>query len=94
MSGVRIPPITASIREIVETLDQLARRDGSFTATAGISTVVTDINAVPASRILLTPTNAAAAALGAYISSKGTNQFTVGHSLAAGTETFDYDIIN
>ena len=95
MSGVRVPnAATAAPREIVDTLDQLVRKDGSFTAGVGASTVIVDINATPNSRVLLTPTNAAAAALGAYVEVKSTRQFTVGHSTAIGTETFDYDIIN
>lgn len=94
MSRVLIPPKDAETSAIVDTIVQLMRRDGSFTASSGSSTVVIDINATPNSRILLTPTNATAAALGAYISVKGSRQFTVGHSTAVGTETFDYDIIN
>jgi hypothetical protein len=62
----------------------------SITLTAGTSTVVAAPNVTTSARVLLFPTNAAAAALNPYRSatSAGTS-FTLTHGAAAGTETFD-----
>lgn len=74
---------------------------GSFTMAAGISKVVTSAYINNNCKVILTPTNSAAAALmsgskSLYISAKTAGQsFTVGTSdgtAAAGTETFDYKI--
>lgn len=75
---------------------------GGFTCANNATTTITNANVTAASRILIFPTNAAAAALmlGAdslYVSAKtpGTSfaVATAGGGAAAGTETFDYLII-
>lgn len=62
----------------------------SITLSAGTSTVVSAPNVTSNARVLLFPTNAAAAALNPYRSatSAGTS-FTLTHGAAAGTETYD-----
>ncbi len=62
----------------------------SITLTAGMSTVVAAPNVTSGARVLLFPTNAAAAVLNPYRSatSAGTS-FTLTHGVALGTETFD-----
>jgi hypothetical protein len=76
---------------------------GSFTMDAAATKAVANTSIVAASKVLLTPTNAAAAGLMAgvkslYVSAKTANtSFTVSTadaSSAAGTETFDYVIRN
>lgn len=67
---------------------------GTFTLTAGTSTLVLNDAVSSGSKILLSPTNAAAAALNVYVSNKENGfRFTVtSTTAAAGTETFDYFI--
>lgn len=76
---------------------------GTFTCAAAASTVVTDANVKATSTILLTPTNAAAGTLQGdtthlYLSARSSGtSFTVSTSdaaSAAGTETFQYIIVN
>jgi hypothetical protein len=66
----------------------------SVTLSAGTSTVVAAPNVTASARVLLFPTNAAAAALNPYRSatSAGTS-FTLTHGAAGGTETFDAVVI-
>ena len=67
---------------------------GSFTLTAGTSTVVTNNNALSPSRILLIPRNAAARTINAFIFAVSANtSFTVNHNTAVGTESFNYIIM-
>ena len=67
---------------------------GSSTLTAGTMTTVTDTNAKTTSVIILQPTCSVMPALGCYISAKASGSFEITHLTAAGTETFDYEIIN
>ena len=75
---------------------------GSFTCTAGATTAITNVNAQAGMRVALFPTNASAVALQGHASGglyfggtlvAGTN-FTLASTggVAAGTETFDYEI--
>jgi hypothetical protein len=57
-------------------------------------TTVTDTNAKTTSVIILQPTCSVMPALGCYISAKASGSFEITHLTAAGTETFDYEIIN
>lgn len=65
---------------------------GSMTCANATSTTVTNKNIHPYTRVAITATNSGAAGLtGVYVSAKTSNtSFTVTHSSAAGTETFDY----
>ena len=73
---------------------------GSFTATAGATTVISNSNIQDGARIALYPTNAAAVALQAgtgalhYAGTHDATTFTLAStgSLATGTETYDYDL--
>jgi len=96
--------LNANLAQLVTTLltrFALAAFSGSFSCGAAASTVVTDANAKTTSKITLTPTNAAAGTLqsGAkhlYVT-KANGSFTVltaDGNAAAGTETFDYLIVN
>lgn len=76
---------------------------GTFTMDADASTTVSDTSVQTTSRITITPTNAAAATLVAgasspYVTSKTANTSfnvdTADGGNAAGTETFDYQIVN
>lgn len=67
---------------------------GSGTLTAGTSTVVTDANVVATSIIMLQARSAAFVALAPYVSAKAAGSFTITCSSAAGTETFDYVVVN
>lgn len=62
----------------------------SVTLSAGTSSVIAYTGMTSASTVVLTPTNAAAAALSPYVSAKtaGTG-FTLTHGAAGGTETFN-----
>ena len=67
---------------------------GSFTLTAGTSTVVTNNNALSPSRIIILPRSAASRAINAYVQSVSANtSFTVNHNTAVGTEAFNYIIM-
>lgn len=75
--------------------------NGSFTCTANTNSTVANANIVAASKVTITPTNAAAAALMAGVKSLFLNGLTSGTSFtfttadgsaAAGTETFNYII--
>lgn len=67
---------------------------GSGTCTAGTTTTISNSAVTSTSKIFLQPTSSAFAALGAYVSAKTTGSFTVTTTTAAGTETFDYLIVN
>lgn len=67
---------------------------GSDTCEGGTSTTVTDANCTASSSVFVMATDSGFAALtGVYISAVGSGSFTVTHSSAAGTETFDYIIV-
>jgi len=67
---------------------------GSATCDAGTSTTVSDSNCTSSSKVLITATSSGFAALtGVYVSAVASGSFTVTHSNAAGTETFDYIIV-
>lgn len=96
--------LNANLAQIVSVLTSrfaLGSYGGSFTCGAAASTVVTDANAKTTSKVLLTPTNAAAGTLQGsakclYVT-KANGSFTVTTAsgvAAAGTETFDYEIVN
>jgi hypothetical protein len=67
---------------------------GGSTLTAGTATVVTDASARTTSTIILSPTSLAFWALTPYVSAKANGSFTITSLVAAGTETFDYQIVN
>jgi len=67
---------------------------GSGTLAASTSTVVNDANAVAGSTIVVQPRISAFTSLGVYVSAKSSGSFTLTHSSAAGTETFDYIVVN
>lgn len=73
--------------------------NGSFTCSAATTTDVTNANVQSTSRIILTPTNAAAATLMGstkcpWITKTAGTKFTINcGAAAAGTETFDYVIV-
>jgi hypothetical protein len=86
-----------------ETAFPMGATQGTFTCANAATTVVTNTNVKATSTIVLTPTNAAAATLqGAatalYLSARTAGaSFTVATadaSSAAGTETFQYLIVN
>ena len=64
------------------------------TLTAGTTTTITDARAKTTSTIILSPTSLAFTALSAYVSTKSAGSFVITTLTAAGTETFDYLIIN
>ncbi len=66
----------------------------AVTLSAGTSTVVAETSMTDTSRVLLTPTSSAAAAIHPYVSARtvGTG-FTLTHSSAAGGETYDCIVI-
>ena len=67
---------------------------GTVTLSAGTSTVVTNNNAISASRIILIPRSAAAVALNPYSFNVVANtSFTINHFNAAGTEPINYIIM-
>jgi hypothetical protein len=79
------------------------RAMGTLTLGAAIATVVNDVRVTATSRIVITPTNASAGTLEAgankvYVSAKtGATSFTLttaAGGAAAGTETYDYVILN
>jgi hypothetical protein len=81
------------IRAIRELACGRSNATGSFSlATAGTTTTVTAPNMGATSTVLLSPTNALAQSAGFYISAKALGQFTVTHSVNAGSRTFDYAI--
>lgn len=97
--------INANLAQLVAVLNSrfaLGAFGGSFTCSAAVSTTVTDANAKTTSRVVLSPTNAAAGTLQGsakclHVSSKNNGTFVVSTSnavAAAGTETFDYEIVN
>ena len=66
----------------------------SVTLSAGTSTVVSNDYVTDEASILLTPTNAAAAALSPYISARAEGvSFTLTHATAGGTETYTAIVI-
>lgn len=67
---------------------------GTGTLTAGVTTDVTDANVVATSIIIIQPTSAEFIALSPWVSDKGAGSFTITSSSAAGTETFDYVVVN
>lgn len=67
---------------------------GSGTLSSGVATVITDANVTVDSIILLQPTSAAFVALAPFVSAKADGSFTITCSSAAGTETFDYVVVN
>jgi len=67
---------------------------GSGTLTAGVTTTVTNANVTTTSVIMIEPTSVAFIALTPYVSAKAAGSFTLTTLAAAGTETFDYIIIN
>jgi hypothetical protein len=67
---------------------------GSATLTTGTTTTVTTSDAKTTSVIIIQSTSAAITLLGVYVSTKNNGSFVLTHSAAAGTETFDYLIIN
>ena len=93
----------AEIASILRTAFPLSAYQGTFTCSAAATTTVTDANVKATSTILLTPTNAAAATLQAgashlYLSARTeATSFalaTADSGSAAGTETFQYLIVN
>jgi hypothetical protein len=68
--------------------------NASGTLTAGTTTTVTDARAKTTSTILLQATSLGIIALTPYISAKNNGSFVITTLTAAGTETFDYTIIN
>ncbi len=83
--------------------DTTVTTTGTFTMDADASTTVSDTSVQTTSRITITPTNAAAATLVAgtsspYVTNKTANTSfdvdTADAGNAAGTETFDYHIVN
>jgi hypothetical protein len=95
--NTQLATLTAAI------LSVFPRITGSFTLAAAATTVVAQTGVNATSKILLSPTNAAAATLmgstkSLYISAKTVGaSFTVATAsgvAAAGTETFDYVIVN
>ena len=93
------------IAQVQLQLDVLGARvaKGSFTMAAAATKTVTDANVTSTSVILLVPTNAAAGTLQGSAKSLYVSTKTAGASFAvatasgvaaAGTETFDYVIIN
>ena len=64
------------------------------TATAGTTTTVTDARAKTTSTIFIQPTSAGFAGLSNYISTKNNGSFVITTTIALGTETFDYLVIN
>jgi hypothetical protein len=67
---------------------------GSGTLTSGISTTVNDANATTASTILLQSTNTMASYAYWRLNGKNNGSFTIATNSVAGTETFDYIILN
>jgi hypothetical protein len=79
----------------------LSAFSGSFICAAATSTTVNDANVKLASKIFLMPANAAAGALEAgankpYVSARnaGVSFVITGAAAAAGTETYEYIIVN
>ena len=64
------------------------------TLTAGLTTTITDTRAKTTSTIFLQATSVAFTALAAYVSTKSNGSFVITTLSAAGTETFDYLIVN
>jgi hypothetical protein len=67
---------------------------GSATLTAGTTTTITTAGAKATSVILIQPTSASLTLLGIYVSAKNAGSFVLTHGVAAGTESFDWVIIN
>ena len=92
----------AKLVSVMSTRFALGAFGGSFTLSAAVSTTVTDANAKTTSKIIPVPTNAAAGTLQGsakclYVSAKNNGSFVVSTAsgvAAAGTETFDYEIVN
>lgn len=89
----------AELKELISILSgAFPRVTGSFTMVAGVATVVVQPSIKANSVVLLTPTNASAAALRVYVSSLSAGMsFTVtaaAGGYADGTETFSYAVVN
>jgi hypothetical protein len=67
---------------------------GSGTLTAGTTSTITAAIAKTTSIIIIQPTSAAITLLGVYVSTKNNGSFVLTHGVAAGTESFDWVIIN
>lgn len=67
---------------------------GSGTLAASTSTVVNDAAALATSTVIVQARAAAFTSLDVYVSAKASGSFTLTHSSAAGTETFDYIVVN
>ncbi len=67
---------------------------GTGTLSVGTSTTVTDANATPTSTILLQSTNAMSAYAYWRVTAKYNGSFVILTNAVAGTETFDYAILN
>jgi hypothetical protein len=80
---------TGTLRENIHTGGR-----GNITLTAGTTTTVTDATAKTTSTIMLTPTSLGFTALSGYVSTKSNGSFVITTTMAVGTETLDYIIIN
>lgn len=85
-------------RELATAINQLIigriNSVGTLTiANATTSTVVTDPNAHVGSVPLLTPTNAAAAAISPYVTARSLNSFTLTHANPGAPATFLYALL-
>ncbi len=67
---------------------------GSGTLAGSTSTVVNDAAAAAGSTVIVQATSSAFTSLGVYVSAKASGSFTLTHASAAGTETFDYIVVN
>lgn len=96
-TGAGNPQLYDFCRRLAQLLTQEKYKDyytQSITLTAGTTTTVAWAGMSADHRVLITPTNAAAAALSPYVSARtaGTG-FTLTHGTAGGTETFDLVVI-
>jgi hypothetical protein len=98
--------LARELRKIEQSIASFIARvplaSGSFTCAAAATTTVTQASVTASGRILLTPTNAAAATLMGSVKSLYISARTAGTSFAvttasgaaaAGTETFEYVIV-
>lgn len=67
---------------------------GSGILTAGTTTTITTAGTKATSVILIQPTSSAITLLGFYVSTKNAGSFVLTHGTAAGSEAFDWVIIN
>ena len=95
----KLPPNNATVRQVADVVNLLV--DGKFNgggqltlAANTTTTTITDYRAGSESTILLTATNANAAAENPYISAQSKQSFTITHSSAASTDrTFNYLVV-